>query len=435
MRRRILLGAAGVGGVAGLASLAGWLDEDPEPVDTYVDAGAWLSTYHDTHNTNHNPEASPPTSEPSIAFERPGQFSEGSWPHGYIPEPNPITVAGRVVTGGDELTAYDSETGTERWRTPVEGTVVGLASDTHRIFTTERIGRQDTFVAAYDVMQGDRYWRVAYAPPVVAPPTVAGDELLVGGSAFLGSLSLDGEIRWERSPHIGTEVSPPAVTKDAVYAVSKSDDGRRSRTGVGKFSRSRGPLNTVLDDPPGLSWVTDMPLWLEGSPVLGDETVVAGTMRLMNHDEGTMPLLAYDTAGEERWRLDGGTLWATPAYADRTVYALNCTVTERTSESGGYSTYRRDATLYALDVRRGGEQWSRTFADFGSFHVAPVVAGGTVFLALHDDDGSRSVVVALDAGSGRERWRFELSSPAYHLATVSQLLYASLTDGTFLALS
>jgi outer membrane protein assembly factor BamB len=68
-----------------------------------------------------------------------------------------------------------------------------------------------------------------------------------------------------------------------------------------------------------------------------------------------------------------------------------------------------DTTTFALDVRTGRELWRRPLTSRRNpITIAPAVAGGLVFTSTTGQaPGGRGVLVALDAETGRVRWRFD----------------------------
>ncbi len=101
-----------------------------------------------------------------------------------------------------------------------------------------------------------------------------------------------------------------------------------------------------------------------------------------------------DTLDLEKYRYDRRSIQSSPAIADGRVFFGS-----------------RDDGLYAIDAATGAQQWR--FSHQGSWVVgSPAVAGGRVYVGSSDGN----FVQAVEAGSGRELWRFDifanmLSSP------------------------
>lgn len=123
------------------------------------------------------------------------------------------------------------------------------------------------------------------------------------------------------------------------------------------------------------------------SPALADGTLYVGTDGVrQNH------LLALGTDGKELWRFPTAKqIFSTPAVSGGLVYF-----------------HARDDHVYAVDARSGALVWKTPapypqdefsiFADMNK--SSPAVAGGRIFVGVGRD------VLALDAKTGRELWRY-----------------------------
>jgi hypothetical protein len=149
-----------------------------------------------------------------------------------------------------------------------------------------------------------------------------------------------------------------------------------------------------------------------GSPAVADGAVYVGD------EAGVLYAVDADT-GEERWRVDlGGSLYTAapccrrglhlpderrgghgPAVDDGVVYA-----------GGDGSASRSPLRLHALDAATGRERWRRSLAANGLF--------------------------ALDAATGEERWHARTPAPVYHSspAVAGGAVYVGSKDGTVVAL-
>ncbi|MFO7548490.1 MAG: PQQ-binding-like beta-propeller repeat protein [Acidimicrobiia bacterium] len=88
--------------------------------------------------------------------------------------------------------------------------------------------------------------------------------------------------------------------------------------------------------------------------------------------------------------------------------------------------------LLAIDIVTGERPWvfPPTVEPFNPV-TAPVVADGTIYLGTGDGE-----LVAIDAGSGEERWRFSLDArPAGPPAVVDGAVYIATVDGRLLAIA
>jgi outer membrane protein assembly factor BamB len=102
--------------------------------------------------------------------------------------------------------------------------------------------------------------------------------------------------------------------------------------------------------------------------------------------------------GKEMWRGPATMLGARAAVSDGLAYVLS-----------------DDASFYALEVATGRERWKVGFRRAGSCYALPVVRDGVVYLSVmileRPADANRAAesserLVALDAATGRERWRY-----------------------------
>jgi outer membrane protein assembly factor BamB len=142
--------------------------------------------------------------------------------------------------------------------------------------------------------------------------------------------------------------------------------------------------------------------WRLYDSVYHPSPAIANGVVYLGHPDGTVS--AVDAvAGTTRWQvLTGGAVAATPAVVYGMVYI---------SSSDGY--------LYALDAATGAERWRREigpvwaspvvvddiiYVTTGEAHAAPAVDSQTVYVG----GGFGTDLVAVDAATGEERWRFPL---------------------------
>ncbi len=119
----------------------------------------------------------------------------------------------------------------------------------------------------------------------------------------------------------------------------------------------------------------------------GPEPSGAWTYRGDSARTGQMPGPGWDAAPVTRWAVAlGEPSSSPPAAVDGTVYA-------------GYGSVG-DSGVVAVDAASGAERWR--FPALGAVTTAPAVVGGTVFAG-----SSEGHLYALDAGTGILRWRFE----------------------------
>lgn len=133
-----------------------------------------------------------------------------------------------------------------------------------------------------------------------------------------------------------------------------------------------------------------------GNPWVGTAPAVSGdiVITIMNN---TLVALSLAT-GKEMWRGPVTMQSAAVAVSSGLAYVLG-----------------DDANFYALDVATGRERWKVGFRRAGSCHALPIVRDGTVYVSVailtRPADANRAAegseyLVALDANTGQERWRY-----------------------------
>ncbi len=96
-------------------------------------------------------------------------------------------------------------------------------------------------------------------------------------------------------------------------------------------------------------------------------------------------LFAFDLeSGELLWNFEMASLESGPAISGQHVYAGSTL----------------DATIYALDLSSGAEEWSAPIGEDLSLDSAPAISGGSVFITT-----AYGSIVCLDGSTGAERWR------------------------------
>lgn len=175
---------------------------------------------------------------------------------------------------------------------------------------------------------------------------------------------------------------------------------------------------------PGLLWRVDVGMG-GGSPgpapIVADGVVyVPAMVPVEGRFNGAPVLLALDLAtGEELWRtaLDGLYEYGTPAIADGLVY-LGTTGTGSaatpTPEAGIGPTLAesRDGYLVALDAETGVERWR--YHSGRSGYLSPAVSDGTVYIGSVD-----GTLHAVDAKTGEGRWTYAVESSGEVLSASS----------------
>lgn len=203
---------------------------------------------------------------------------------------------------------------------------------------------------------------------VTTPPLPAGDRLLFG-------LQNGGLIALDRNTHTlawkfqagGAIFGAPAVAGGTVYAGSNDRKLYALDLASGAFRWAFATRDAI-----------------SASPAVAGGLVVAGS------EDRTVYALDALT-GQERWRYTtGDAIAAAPAIVDDAVYIGS-----------------DDGVLYALDLASGAPRWAFVTGD--AITSAPVVAGDVVYVGSHD-----GTLYALKAGTSRRDgealWRYDAES-------------------------
>ena len=173
------------------------------------------------------------------------------------------------------------------------------------------------------------------------------------------------------------------------------------------WPRFRGPNGSGIGESSGLpvefgpgknmAWRTAAPFG-RSSPV-----VVGGRVFLTASEGGALLTLAYDLkTGKELWRR------AVKPAKLRDVYKANDAASPTPASDGkSLFVFFQDFGLLSYSLE-GKERWRHALGPFVNFYgiaSSPVVAGGLVVMLCDQIKGS--FAVALDAGTGKQRWRRE----------------------------
>jgi len=275
-----------------------------------------------------------------------------------------------------------------------------------------------------------RAWSVNTHALLEFPPAVAGGVAYVVnkfGNAKAIRLR-DRKILWEKNPDPKDSGAPNDVTGPVYHR------------GLVYFAYVDGRLVAVEAKSGRQAWSRDLHAHLESSPM-----AVGGRLYLGDDNSDLLALRAAD--GSEVWRFDSpGAIKASPTYHDGRVYAAdyegsvysldaatgkpvwrtNTTKVPPFGEGGFYSspavgfgrvyTARDDGTVFAFDLGDGTIDWSFPTHDFVYGSPALARVPGTppsVYIGSYDEH-----LYALDARSGRVRWRHDVGGAVPGTATV-----------------
>lgn len=396
MNRRRFLAATATGATAGLAGCGSGPACPPPAFDAQSPTGAWPGAGYDAGNTAHSP-ADPGSA--TFEWTSPDLSHDGvRYPSTWSP---PVVGSGAVYvsTGldrpygredeedrakGGHLLALDPASGAVRWR---YGFPVGAGGAPLLHGEWVLVGDREGTLHAVVPDDGSRRWTASLGGPV-RTPVAAGDRAYVtDGSGRLAAFTPTGERCWtvEHHRYVGLVGASPF------------------RCGAGPAADGEGVYVAVAER----------------------------TERLSGIERCT--LLAYDHAGEERWRygFDARDVPNHPVVADGTAYvtagrevrAVDAATGEEAwrfvsgfdstgpPATDGDQVYVPSKNLYALDATTGEEAWrvvNRAVEDGTQWAVdvpflgRPAVGGGSVFLR-----GG-----AVDAATGARLWGGTLAEGA-----------------------
>jgi len=274
----------------------------------------------------------------------------------------------------------------QRWATTIGGHVVHAApaiADGVVFVTATDLGDGDTGgVVAIDLATGATRWRVATPVPVRGAPAVAAGTVAVGqlDGAVLGLDAQTGARRWRYE--LGLGLTAEAASLFASVAADGDELVVGNQRHLAAIAGEHGAPRWTADPVPEAGYSQSL-----AAVALGD-TIAVG---VFHRELGG--LIAWDRAtGRERWRISGEpaiAINASPVIAGDTAYVVNG-ATE----------------VVAIDLERGLPRWQVKLDDAGfewgnATIGTPALAHGVLVVpTLYRD------VVALDAMTGAELWRF-----------------------------
>ena len=394
--RRSVLKALGASGIA----LASPLVDRPVASSH---GSEWPTEGYDDANTRHNPDALGPTANPSTEWtESPDEREE-------FAHSSPVVADGTVYIGstrsrGGQLYAIDAESGNRTWTT---GELFFESVHTTPTVAEGQVifGHTNGILVSKDPASGSENWRTDVEGTLRTAPAVADGTVYVGtndGSVH-GVRASDGHRLWAydtgaENPRQKVEVGP-AVHDGTVYVTTNGYDTLH----VYAFNASDARMKWKRE----LVDVGNAEYYLT-APTVANDTLYVG-------DWHSNALWALDPAtGEDRWRIDGLVLGpnAGPAVADCRLYGAardgtlyswdaatgdflwslelgNRFVAAPAVANGVLYVGDTDGRIHARDASSARELWTEDLG--GEIRTAPAVADGTVYVAttqtLHAIDG------------------------------------------------
>lgn len=253
---------------------------------------------------------------------------------GDYPYTSPVVTGGSLfVHTSTGLLGIDVTDGDLEWRTETIGKPAGtpaVADGTVVSTDDKRFADDDTgaFVRAFDTETGTERWKISVGNDVVFSPTIADGVVYVRSSTRFHALSLEtGRERWRLDGLPAFERPYRDVTKDIAPAVAE---------GVVYVPNPDG-ITAIQTEDGTRQWRADAKK-VRAAPAVGDGTVYVSGV--------SSGVSAFDaTSGTERWSWQETGCWTSPAVADGSVYATagfdvvafdatNGTETWRTPERG-----------------------------------------------------------------------------------------------------
>ncbi len=191
---------------------------------------------------------------------------------------------------------------------------------------------------------------------------------------------------------------------------------------IGGNSTNRGGLFAVDTSTGTLKWAFRPAGTASGNPFVATAPAVAGGVAIA--PMGNTLVAVTIATGREAWRGPATALSASVAVDDGTAFVLG-----------------EDANFHALDVATGREKWKVSFPRRGSCASKPLARRGTVYVTRNTlaraADANRAAeyaqhLVALDATTGEERWRYPAEAGSAPAMCAEQ---AVLTNDTYFAVS
>jgi len=289
---------------------------------------------------------------------------------------------------------------TELWRLKIGGYVRSSPAVSNGIVF---IGSADYKLHAIDAMTRKEKWRFDTGGAVHSSPAVSNGIVYVGGDKHLYAIdAVTGTEKW-RFPTGDAVSSSPTVSNGIIF--------------VGSSNHNLYAIDAVTGS---LKWLFAMGDNVFSSPAISNGVIYAGS-----DDKNLYAINA--TTGKEEWRFKTGSyVRSSPAVSNGVAYI------------GSY-----DGNLYAIDAVTGKQKWEFTIGRNADPYLAgndglvyrpigetyewrfipeigssPAVSNGVVYAGSTYDYPSH-FLYAIDAVTGKEKWRFERGYEFYSSPVIS----------------
>jgi outer membrane protein assembly factor BamB len=320
---------------------------------------------------------------------------------------------GDAAHGGVYHTRAVQRFGGVQWRFQTGGMVQSSATV---VGSTAYVGSGDGNLYALDVATGTERWRFTAGRAITSSAAVARGTVYVGSrdNAFYSVDARTGKQRWKVTTGADAPLAWGFESGDLYTSSPAWSDG------LVVFGSGDGRVYAVNESSGAVRWRYATGGRVRSSPAISGGRVYVGSM------DGTLYALRLED-GRELWRFDTEghrlrsgefgfdrrTIQSSPAVADGRVFVGS-----------------RDGFLYAVEAASGRLLW-RVDHQMSWVNTSPAVAGGLVFAGSSDE----RFLQAVDARTGKERWRLTTERPVWSSpAVVGDLVYVGDGSGTVYAL-
>lgn len=388
-RRQAL--AVSVGATIGSFTLPReWFLSSPERIPQSA-TGSWPMERHDPARTGYAPESNGLTRKPNVSWQATIADKDEIISH--------LVCSDKAVyaTSNDTLYAFTAATGSQRWQTSQFGTLPWTESSFRRTENSLQVrngptlGNKQLFVgsrnhlAAVDLTDGSAQWgrRTSGTSTILR----VGNTVYINNGDTAVAIDLQSGLeRWKTSPTVGVYpyayadgfiVGPAGGSDPSPVAAINASTGKREWTTPIKIESPVSSIPTHRPNPcivNGAIYYGSGPLYaltLTDGTVRWSHSIGATGVSLTPVSDGSAVYFVLDDSvraidaesGKLRWRVDLPAL-ETPALIDGTLYVG--------LEHG----------IAALDSATGDEQFRVTLSETETVSSSPIIAGGTVYLAL-----------------------------------------------------
>jgi outer membrane protein assembly factor BamB len=331
-----------------------------------------------------------------------------------------VTSGAEIGSGpGDRgaIIAVDAQTGSERWRFPVEH----AAGDTPAVAGgIVYAGDTGGIVYALDAETGKELWRQDLQSGWTSAPVVVDDTVYVAVAPYRASLHVavqDGTVV------VGSGLAGQPGDGIELYALDRTSGDIQWESGG---DRLRQPGLFAFDADDGmLAWQFDMPS-LESGPAISGQHVYAGSsldgnfyaLDLASGAEAWIAPIGEDLPSDSSPAISGGSLFITTAFgqvicldsssgAERWRAEVEHNSLNSSAIVIGSVVYVVDTSwgLSALSTTDGSMLWSEQLDLNGQVAVSPVIVNATLYIgtSLESDSAYAATLWAFSASSDTSR--------------------------------